>query len=82
MDRDREAMELARVSDLFGQPAPPLARLRELEADLEEFDRLQAASEGTSGLAPHAAHMGMLPRRIPTRGGRRPECVRHGAGRS
>jgi hypothetical protein len=87
MDPDRDAaMGFERVSDLFDrtQPQSP-ARLRELEADLEELDRMQAAasaSEGVSGLAEHVAHTGMRHRRIPTRAGRRPECGRPSAGRS
>jgi hypothetical protein len=70
-------MEFDRVGDLFGRAQwDPLDRLRELEADMEDFDRLQAAARASNGGSRSAPHAGSSPRRIPTRAGRRPECVR------
>jgi hypothetical protein len=76
-------MEFERVSDLFDRgPAQPLARLREIEADLEEFDRMQAAALARKGVSGLVQRIGWPPRRVPSSAGRRPGCVRGGTGRS
>ena len=70
-------MEFDRVGDLFDRERwDPLERLRELEADMEDFDRLQAAARASRSGSRPAPHAGSSQRRIPTRAGRRPECAR------